>query len=275
MKRRFLSIILTVTMALTALTFTGCGKSDDSAKKTEESKDLLEEIKERGKIIVATEGTWAPWTYHDEKDELVGFDVEVAKAIAEKLGVEAEFVEVEWDGIFAGIDAKRYDISCNGVEVDEERAEKYAFTDPYAYMRTAIIVREDDDRISSFDDLKGMKTANTLQSTYAKLAESYGAEVTGVDDLIQTIQLLESGRIDATLNAEVSFYDYVKEHKDAKLKIAALGDDPSFVAIPVRKGDENKSLVEAINKAIKELSDEGVLTTLSNKYFGSDITQAN
>ena len=169
---------------------------------------------------------------------------------------------------------RTYDITCNGVEVDEERAEKYNFTDPYAYMRTAIIVREDDDRIKSFEDLNGMKTANTLQSTYAKLAESYGAEVTGVDDLIQTIELLESGRIDATLNAEVSYYDYVKEHPEAKLKIAALGEDASLVSIPVRKGEQNESLVEALNKAIQELSEEGVLSELSQKYFGSDITQA-
>ena len=152
MKKRFLSVLLTITLALCSISFTGCGSQKEEAAKKEESQDLLEEIKERGKIIIATEGTWAPWTYHDENDELVGFDVEVAKAIAEKLGVKAEFVEVEWDGIFAGIDAKRYDITCNGVEVDEERAEKYNFTDPYAYMRTAVIVREDDDRISSLND---------------------------------------------------------------------------------------------------------------------------
>ena len=271
MKKRLTALLLTATMVLSCVTMTGCGNNKNEA---DSEKDLLTQIKERGSIIIATEGTWAPWTYHDEKDELTGFDVEVGRAIAEKLGVEAEFVEVEWDGIFAGIDSGRYDITCNGVEVDEERAEKYNFTDPYAYMRTAIIVREDDDRIKSFEDLNGMKTANTLQSTYAKLAESYGAEVTGVDDLIQTIELLESGRIDATLNAEVSYYDYVKEHPEAKLKIAALGEDASLVSIPVRKGEQNESLVEALNKAIQELSEEGVLSELSQKYFGSDITQA-
>ena len=271
MKKRLTALLLTATMVLSCVTMTGCGNNKNEA---DSEKDLLTQIKERGSIIIATEGTWAPWTYHDEKDELTGFDVEVGRAIAEKLGVEPEFVEVELDGNFAGIDSGRYDITCNGVEVDEERAEKYNFTDPYAYMRTAIIVREDDDRIKGFEDLNGMKTANTLQSTYAKLAESYGAEVTGVDDLIQTIELLESGRIDATLNAEVSYYDYVKEHPEAKLKIAALGEDASLVSIPVRKGEQNESLVEALNKAIQELSEEGVLSELSQKYFGSDITQA-
>ena len=79
--------------------------------------DMLARIQEKGEIVIATEGTWAPWTYHDEDDNLVGFDVEIAKLIAEKLGVKATFVECEWDSIFAGIDAGRYDMAANGVEI--------------------------------------------------------------------------------------------------------------------------------------------------------------
>ena len=155
------------------------------------------------------EGTWAPWTYHDESGALVGYDVEVAQHIAEKLGVEAAFVEGEWDGLLAGLNAGRYDVMVNGVEIDGDRREKYDFSDPYAYNRTAVIVRSDDNSIQSMEDLSGKTTANTLNSTYAALAKRYGAEVTGVDDFVQTIELLNSGRIDATLNADVSYYDYM------------------------------------------------------------------
>ena len=162
----------------------------------ESADDLLAQIKERGSIIVAMEGTWAPWTYHDEDDNLVGYDVEVAQNIAEKLGVEVEFIEGAWDGLLAGLDAGRYDIMVNGVGVTEERAEKYNFSTPYAYNKTAVIVRGDYDEISSMEDLKGKKTANTISSTYAAQAEAYGATVTGVDDLNQTIELLLSKRID-------------------------------------------------------------------------------
>ncbi|MBE5901985.1 MAG: transporter substrate-binding domain-containing protein [Lachnospiraceae bacterium] len=275
MRRGIKFLTLATVLLLGAFCLSACGSQKEKSAdgKKEEATELLEQIKERGTIIVATEGTWAPWTYHDKDDKLVGFDVEVAEKIAEKLGVKAEFVEVEWDGIFAGIDSGRYDITCNGVEIDEERARKYNFSDAYAYMKTALIVKDDNEEIKTFDDLKGKKTANTLQSTYAKLGEKYGAEVTGVDDLIQTIQLLTDGRVDATLNAEVSYYDYMKEHPDAGIKIAALYEEASEVAIPVRAGEENQSFVDAVNKAIKELSEEGVLTELSNKYFGSDITQ--
>ena len=112
-----------VVVALLALILAVCPALADG-------EDQLAAIKAKGEIVVATEGAWAPWTYHDEQGNLVGFDVEVAKAIADKLGVTATFAETEWDGIFAGQDACRYDIAANGVEVTDERAEKYNFTTP-------------------------------------------------------------------------------------------------------------------------------------------------
>ena len=236
----------------------------------ESADDLLAQIKERGSIIVAMEGTWAPWTYHDEDDNLVGYDVEVAQNIAEKLGVEVEFIEGAWDGLLAGLDAGRYDIMVNGVGVTEERAEKYNFSTPYAYNKTAVIVRGDYDEISSMEDLKGKKTANTITSTYASQAEAYGATVTGVDDLNQTIELLLSKRIDATLNAEVVFNDYKKEHPEADVKIATYSDQVEEIAIPIRKGDDTVTLLEAVNDALDEMAKDGTLTELSEKYFGID-----
>ena len=239
-----------------------------------EEEDQLAAIKAKGEIVIATEGTWAPWTYHDESGELVGFDVEVAKAIAEKLGVTATFAETEWDGIFAGLDAGRYDIAANGVEITDERALKYDFTTPYGYIRTALIVRGDNEDILTFEDLNGKNTANSIASTYMTLAESYGATAVGVDTLDQTIQMVLSGRADATLNAEVSFYDYMSVHPDANLKVVALTDEASLVSIPVRKEEASATLLEAINQAITELAEEGELTRISEKYFGKDITIA-
>lgn len=239
----------------------------------ESADDLLAQIKERGSIIVAMEGTWAPWTYHDEDDNLVGYDVEVAQNIAEKLGVEVEFIEGAWDGLLAGLDAGRYDIMVNGVGVTEERAEKYNFSTPYAYNKTAVIVRGDYDEISSMEDLKGKKTANTISSTYAAQAEAYGATVTGVDDLNQTIELLLSKRIDATLNAEVVFNDYKKEHPEADVKIATYSDQVEEIAIPIRKGDDTVTLLNAVNDALDEMAKDGTLTELSEKYFGIDISK--
>lgn len=243
-----------------------------SCKKSETA-DLLSQIQKKGKITIAMEGTWAPWTYHDEKNELVGYDVEVGKKIAEKLGVKAEFVEVDWDGIFAGIDSKRYDLSLNGVEVTQERAFKYDFSEPYAYTHTALIVKKDNDSIKKFEDLKGRTTTNSLGSTYAEFAESLGAKVVTIDSFEETLQLVEHGRADATLNDNATFFYYQKIKPENPFKLAALTENASHVAIPMRKGEETKTLLEAVNKAIEELKQSGELAQISQKYFGADLTK--
>lgn len=267
MKKKFISALLTLVFVCS---LNGCaGKSSGSA----DSKDLLNQIQEKGKIVIAMEGQWSPWTYHDEDGTLIGYDTEVGQAIAEKLGVEAEFVEGEWDGLFAGLDTGRYDAIINGVEITEERTQKYDFTDPYAFIRTALVVKGDNTDIKTFEDLAGKKTSNSLGSTYADMAAKYGADVQNVDTLSETIDMVMSGRVDATLNAEVSFYDYLAEQPDTDFKIVALTEEASQVSIPLRKGEETASLREAINKALKELAEDGTLAELSNKYFGSDISK--
>ncbi len=263
--KRITAIALTVLMLLM---LAACGGGEP-----EPAGDLLTTIQDRGTIIVAMEGTWAPWTYHDENDVLVGYDVEVARAIAQKLSVEVEFVEGEWDGLLAGLSAGRYDIMVNGVDITPERLEAYDFSTPYAYNHTAVITKSDNDSIKTLEDLAGKNTANTISSTYASLAEAYGATVTGVDDLNQTFELLLSGRIDATLNSEMTYLDYMKAHPEAELKIAVLTEDAKQTAIPMRKGEETATLRAAIDQALAELAEEGVLTDLSIKYFGVDISQ--
>lgn len=281
--KKYVTMFLTGALLLTALSACGGGKSAQESRKpaqsqapaeTQQATDLLSQIQAKGEMVVAMEGTWAPWTYHDESGELVGYDTEVAKAVAQKLGVTATFVEGEWDGLLAGLDAGRYDIMVNGVDVTPDRSEKYDFSTPYAYNRMAVIVKGDNDSITAMEDLKGKKTANTISSTYAETARAYGAEVTGVDDLAATFELLYSGRIDATLNAEVTYYDYMAQHADADLKIACLAAEADSVAIPLRKGEDTATLREAVNKALAELAEEGVLSDLSVKYFGTDISKA-
>lgn len=260
--------------ALAGLGLAGCSGQDAGAGSTAASGDLLETIRDRGEMTFATEGTWSPWTFHNEADELTGFDIEVARAVAAELGVEAAFAEGEWDGLLAGLDSGRFDTMANGVSVTPEREEQYDFTEPYAYNRIVVITMEDS-AIASLEDLDGMRTANTLGSSYATLAESYGATNTGVDDFNQTIELLEQGRIDATLNDEVVFYDYMNAHPDAPLKIAAENAEPTHVAFPLRKGEETAALREAMNEAIDALRADGTLASLSNEFFGIDITSAS
>ena len=277
MKFRKVTALFMAAAVLGSVGLTGCSSQGSGQSSQENSStgsgDLLAQIQERGEIVIAMEGTWAPWTYHDESGTLVGFDVEVGQQIAEALGVETTFVEGEWDGLLAGLDAGRYDIMINGVDITEEHSDAYDFSEPYAYNRTAVIVSADNTDITSMEDLAGKHTANTISSTYAEVAERYGAEVTGVDDLNQTFELLLSGRIDATLNAEVTYYDYMEAHPDANIKIACLDPEATQVAIPFRKGEETASLREAVNQALADMRESGALSELSEKYFGTDITQ--
>ena len=261
MKRKIAAWILVITLCLLC----GCGKAG-------QSKDLLEKIQEKGTITVAMEGNWAPWTYEDENGTLMGFEVEVASAVAEKLGVKAEFVTGEWDGLLAGVQGGRYDLMANGVGYTEDRAQAYYFSDFYAFNRTVLVVRGDNDEIHSLEDLKGRTTCNSANSTYQLLAESYGATVKDIETLDGTIEELLAGRVDATLNAEVSINDYMTAQPDANIKIVTYDSEVEKVGMIMPFGEESASLQAAINQALTELRAEGVLTEISVKYFGMDIT---
>jgi cystine transport system substrate-binding protein len=266
MNKKIASLLLTTAMSIGVLGACGSSKSGSEG-------DLLTKIKEKGSITIAMEGNWQPWTYEDEAGDLVGFEVEVSTAVAEKLGVTPEYVTGEWDGLLAGVQSGRYDLMANGVGYTEERAQAYYFSDFYAFNRTALVVRSDNDDITSLEDLDGKTTCNSANSTYQLLAEQYGATVKDIETLDGTIEELLAGRVDATLNAEVSINDYMKEQPDAEIKIVAYDPDVEKVGMIMPYGENSDTLRAAVNDALKELREEGKLAEISEKYFGMDITE--
>ncbi|MBQ3865371.1 MAG: transporter substrate-binding domain-containing protein [Clostridia bacterium] len=276
MKRTLRALALVLALALITVFAASCGaaepKTGDPGKTAEEGADLLQAIRDRGYITIATEGDWSPWTYHDDDDVLTGFDVELGKLIARELGVEARFEETAWDSILAGVDAGRFDVACNGVGFTDARAEKYTFSTPYVYTGAVLVVRKDNDEITKLEDLKGKVTANTASSTYASMAEEAGATVTPVDALQDTLNLVIDGRVDATLNARVTIETYLAEHPEAPVKIAAAVPGEAMV-IPMQKNDSTASLKAEIDRILEKLRENGELKKLSEQYFDADLTR--
>ena len=231
----------------------------------------LDAIKAAGVIKIGTEGTYAPFTYHDADNKLVGFDVEIGEQIAKRLGVKAEFVEGKWDGLIAGLDVKRYDAVINQVGITEERKAKFDFSEPYIASRAALIVREDNADIKGFSDLSGKKAAQSLTSNYGKIAEQAGAVLVGTDGFDQSIALVVQGRADATINDSLSFLDFKKKQPNAPVKIAATQGEAAQSGVIVRKGDPE--LVAAINEALKAIQADGTYKQISETYFGEDVSQ--
>lgn len=270
-----------VFLAMTTLSlavFAGCAATVDSKNEGKEAeagveqtapKTQLEDVLKTGILKIGTEGTYAPFTFHDSTGKLTGFDVEIAEEVAKRIGVKAEFVETKWDGMFAGLDSNRFDIAVNQIGIRADRQEKYDFSIPYIQSRAVLVVKEGNQSIKTFEDLKGKKTGQSLTSNFADIAKKNGAELVAVDSFNQALDLLASGRIDATINDSLSFLDFKKQKPDAKVVVAAKTDQADQSGILFRKG--NETLVEAVNKALNDMIGDGTYSAISQKWFGEDV----
>lgn len=265
---------LAATLAVATLALAGCGGGPDKAGtgvEDQKSGTSLAQIEKDGVITVGTEGTYRPFTYHqDGTGDLTGYDVEVMEAVADELGVEVKFEETQWDAIFAGLNAGRFDAIANQVSITPEREKDYAFSTPYTVSPGVVVVTKDNDEISSFDDLSGRSTAQSLTSNWYELAKDSGAKIQNVEGWAQAVALLEQGRVDATVNDSLTFLDWQKTEGKDTLKIAAQTDDEARNAIAFRQGSDD--LVAAVDKALAKLREDGTLAEISRKYFGEDVS---
>ena len=237
------------------------------------SGSLIERINNKGTITVGTEGTYAPFTYHDKDGKLTGYDVEVTRAVADKLGIKVEFKETQWDSMMAGLKAGRFDVVANQVGLTSpERQATFDKSEPYSWSGAVLVVRKDDDKIKSLADIKGVKTAQSLTSNFGEKAKEAGAELVPVDGLAQSLTLIEQKRADATLNDELAVLDYLKKNPNAGVKIvwSAPADEKVGSGLIVNKG--NDEVVAKFSTAINELKADGTLKKLGEQFFGKDIS---
>jgi L-cystine transport system substrate-binding protein len=266
-------------LAAVLLAATACGGSSGSSgsrtpggSEEQAGGRSLAQVEKAGVITVATEGTYRPFTYHENgSGELTGYDVEVMRAVGKELGVDVKFEETQWDAIFAGLDAGRFDAIANQVSITPEREAAYDFSTPYTVSPGVIVVNKGDDSISSFDDLKGKTTAQSLTSNWYELAKKSGANVENVEGWAQAVTLLKQGRVDATINDKLTYLDYENTEGDTGLAIAATTDDEARNAVAFRPGSD--SLIKAVDAALVKLRKDGTLAQISKKYFGEDVSQ--
>ncbi|WP_417453569.1 cystine ABC transporter substrate-binding protein [Kiloniella sp.] len=255
-----------------AFAVTAFGLSFASAN-AENNEKLLSTIKDRGTILIGLEATYPPFNYQDENGELVGFEVDVAKAVAERIGVNAEFVPTKWDGMLAGLETKRFDIVTNQVTITEERQKKYDFTQPYTVSGIQVITRED--KQSDFNspaDLAGKTVGVGLGSNYEEwLTQNVpDANVSTYDDNATKLQDLLVGRLDAFLNDRLAA-TYLLENSGGRIVAAGEPFDKQRMGIALRKG--NTDLLDELNKALDELRADGTLAKISQKWFKLDATK--
>ena len=263
---------------IAAVVLAACGgEGSNSASSAPEqsgaaSGSLIERINNKGTITVGTEGTYAPFTYHDKDGKLTGYDVEVTRAVADKLGVKVEFKETQWDSMMAGLKAGRFDVVANQVGLTSpERQATFDKSEPYSWSGAVLVARKDSN-IKSIDDIKGVKTAQSLTSNYGEKAKAAGAELVPVDGLAQSLTLIEQKRADATLNDELAVLDYLKNKPDAGVKIvwSAPADEKVGSGLIVNKG--NDEALAKFNTAMTELKADGTLKKLGEQFFGKDIS---
>lgn len=224
-------------------------------------------------LKVGMSGGYFPFTFV-RQDELQGFEVDVMEAVADRLGVEVEFITANFSGLFGMLESGRIDTIANQITITEERQAKYLFTEPYVYDGAQVVVKRGNDEVHGLEDLRGKSVAVNLGSNYEQLLRElpYADEIdirTYESNIEQDTAL---GRVDAFVMDRVSASQVIKE---TPLPLELAGQPFSEIrnALPFRDTDKDRELRDRVNAVLGELREDGTLTSISERWFGTDITR--
>lgn len=226
----------------------------------------------KGTLKIGMEGTYAPFTYRDDKGNLTGFDVDIARAVAAKLGLKPEFVLTEWSGILAGLQANKYDVIVNQVGITPEREKAIAFSAPYAYSSPQIIVK----KVGSFapktlTELKGKRVGVGLGSNFEKqLRDAGGINVVTYPGAPEYLADLAAGRLDAAYNDRL-LVGYLIKSQNLPVRGAGVIGQPEAVGIALKKS--NAGLKTAVDRALAQIKADGTYAKISQQWFGQDVSK--
>ncbi|WP_426334983.1 substrate-binding periplasmic protein [Paenibacillus silvae] len=236
----------------------------------------LEQIKSAGVIKVGMMGTYRPYNFLNDKKEMDGFDADIAREVAKRLGVKVEFVSQEFSGLTPSLQAKKLDAIISQMTITDDRKKVLDFSDPYITNQVKIIVKEDNNDITKLEDFKGKTIGvglGTNDETYLRnevLPKVGDFTIKTYDDVISSLKDLNAGRIDATINNLYALKPIVDANG---FKIKAVGEaiKSDQAGIAVRK--DNPELVAALNDALKGMKDDGTYNTIFKKWFGEEPAQ--
>lgn len=270
----------TALLVCAMLFVSACGTKETTE---EEQKDVTEKlvsrdwevIKEEETLKVATSGTYFPNSYHDEEsNELTGFEVEILREIANRLGLEVEFTEMGVDGMLTSLNSEQIDIAALGIDRDGENADKYNFTIPYKYSFGSMVVREEDNSgIEKLEDLKGKKAAGAATTSYMKVAEKFGAELVIYDNATNDQYLWDvaNGRTDVVLNDYYGQLMATEALPEIPVKVHDVFYNPSETNYAIKLG--NDEFTKQINAQLEAMHDDGTLSEISKQFYnGEDVT---
>nr|WP_197969827.1 transporter substrate-binding domain-containing protein [Mesobacillus harenae] len=277
-KNSFITLIL---LLVFSVILTACGGNNDTEQdsagsdnsENNEEASLLQEIKDRGVLKVGLMGTYQPYNFLNENQEMDGFDADIAKEIAKGLDVDVEFVAQEFSGMIAGLQAEKFDVVISQMTITDERKKQMDFSDPYITNNVKVIVHEDNDTITAVEDFKGKDIGvglGTNDETYLRteLMPKVGDfNIMTYDDVITSLKDLDAGRIDATINNMYAIKPVVEKNG---FKIKAVGEPikSDRAGIATRQG--NDELIEEVNSILAEMKEDGTYKEIFVKWFGEE-----
>ncbi|TLS38401.1 transporter substrate-binding domain-containing protein [Pseudalkalibacillus caeni] len=257
--KKTLLVLLTV---LVSVMLGACSSKESGS----EAKSTLEKIKAEDEIVVAMGGRYPPFNYMNKENELDGFDVDITKELAKRLGVEEKIVSTEWDSIIAGLNGGKFDIILGSMAITDERQKKVDFVHYYT-SGAAVILPEGSD-IKSADELKGRTVGVGLGTTYEEKARELGADVKTYSSSTDAFTDMMNGRVDAVISDKLLSTFAIQEKGYPFHTLDKLLYEEKM-GIAVRKDD--KELKEEIQKIMDNMMEDGTYAKISEKTFGEDI----
>lgn len=265
-------IILALVLVFGLVSLVGCGNSEKTGDSNAKGGDSYAKLENQGYVIMGLDDTFAPMGFRDENDELVGFDVDLANEVFQRIGLEVRFQPIEWTMKEAELNSGNIDLIWNGYSITEERKEKVAFTQPYLENRQVIITLADS-TINTKADLKDKTVAIQNQSsavdavnTEPELVASFaGGEPILFDTNNEAFMDLEAKRSDAVVADEVLARYYIKKRGAEKFKVLAEDFGEEEYGIGVRK--EDAQLLAKVNGALDEMREDGKYEEIYQKWF--------